>query len=106
MAHAAEDFEELRTYVGAPNSDDDFVDACWHEAIELVTQFVDGVTVPATILNRAYLECGSELYHRRSAPNGISQFASIDGSAIRISRDPLIGAKKTLEPFLGLRGIA
>ena len=106
MAHVDEDYDELKAYVGAPSSDDDFVDSCWHEAIAMVTKFVGTATVPAEILNRAYLECGSELFHRRSAPNGVAQFASFDGgSAIRIARDPMQGVYPLLYPFVG-QGIA
>ena len=103
MAHVAEDFDELKAYVGASNTDDDFVDSCWHEAIALVDKFVGTATVDADVLNRAYLECGSELFHRRSAPNGIAQFATLDGgSAIRVARDPMIGAIPILAPWVGL----
>jgi hypothetical protein len=96
---------DLQAYVGAPDSDIDYVTDCFNEAHALVDKFVGTATVPLTIMNRAKLECGSELFHRRSAPNGISQFASIDGSAIRISRDPMIGARKVLEPWLPI-GVA
>jgi hypothetical protein len=98
---------DLREFVGAPTSDEDFIADCWDEATLLVTRACGAVVVdvPAAILKRAKLECGSELYHRRSAPLGISQFASADGSAIRVSRDPMIGAIKVLQPWLPL-GVA
>lgn len=100
MAHVVEDFVALRDFVGAPHSDDDFTDACFHEAEALVAQAVGSAEIPTIILDRAVLECGSELYHRRSAPLGVSQFASVDGSAVRISRDPMVGAIRILKPFL------
>lgn len=106
MAHVEADFEELKAYVGATHVDDDFVDTCWHEAIALVTKFVGTATVNADVLNRAYIECGSELFHRRSAPNGVAQFATLDGgSAIRVARDPMIAAYPILVPWVG-QGIA
>lgn len=107
LAHVAEDFEALKAYVGAHgNADDDFIDACWHEAVALVAAYVGSATVPTEVLNRAYLECGSELYHRRSAPNGVAQFATMDGgSAIRVARDPMVGAYPILRKFVGF-GIA
>lgn len=106
MAHVEEDFAELKSYVGASNTDDDFVDSCWHEAIALVAKFVGTATVNADVLNRAYLECGSELFHRRSAPNGVAQFATLDGgSAVRVARDPMIAAYPILVPWVG-QGIA
>lgn len=82
-------YENLKSYVGAPDSDDEFTEQCWDEANYLVNNFADADDVPEDIMNRAYLECGSELYHRRSAPNGIAQFSSFDGSPMRIAKDPM-----------------
>ncbi len=97
---------QLKTYVGAPDSDSTFVTACWDEAVALVTQFVGTATVPATVLLRARIECGSELFHRRSAPNGIAQFATLDGGqAVRVARDPMVASIPLLQPYVGL-GIA
>lgn len=107
MAHVTDDFAALKAYVGAHGTaDDDFIDDCWHEAVALVATYAGSATIPAEVLNRAYLECGSELYHRRSAPNGVSQFASMDGGqAIRVARDPMVGVYPILRPYVGL-GIA
>ena len=106
MAHVAEDFDELKAYVGAGTPDDDFVDSCWHEAIALVDAYVGDATVDADVLNRAYLECGSELYHRRSAPNGVAQFATLDGgSAIRVARDPLVGVYPLVARWMPAGGL-
>jgi hypothetical protein len=97
---------QLKSYVGAPDSDTTFVTACWNEAVALVAKFVGTATVPATVLLRAQIECGSELFHRRSAPNGIAQFATLDGgSAVRVARDPMVGSIPLLQPFVG-QGIA
>ena len=94
---------QLKAYVGAPDSDDTFVAACWDEASALIAKFVGTKTVPATVLLRAKIECGSELFHRRSAPNGIAQFATLDGgSAVRVARDPMIAAYPLLTPYTGL----
>ena len=94
---------QLKAYVGAPDSDDTFVTACWDEAVALVNKFVGTATVPATILLRAKIECGSEFFHRRSAPNGIAQFATLDGGqAVRVARDPMIAAYPLLTPYTGL----
>jgi hypothetical protein len=82
-------WEDLKSYVGATDSDDDYVESCWDESVYLVNNFADADVVPEKLMDRAYLECGSELYHRRSAPNGIAQFTSYDGSPVRIARDPM-----------------
>jgi hypothetical protein len=99
-------YDDLKAYVGAPASDDAFVADCWTEASALVAKFVGTATVNADVLNRAKIECGSELYHRRSAPNGVAQFATLDGgSAVRVARDPMIAAYPILTPWVG-QGIA
>lgn len=84
------------------SSDEAFISDCVDEAVALVDNEcgTDIDRVPVSVLNRAYIEVGSELYNRRAAPNGISQFASADGSAIRVARDPLVAARPILLPFL------
>lgn len=58
--------------------------------------------VPQSIMRRAILEVGAELFHRRQAPNGITQFAMPNGPApVRVARDPLVAARDLLAPFLG-----
>lgn len=65
----------------------------------------DMAGIPATVLDRAVLEVAAELFHRRQAPNGISQFATPDGGgAIRVARDPMVAAYALLGPYVG-RGI-
>ena len=59
------------------------------------------MTIPEAVLRRAILEVGSELFHRRQAPNGFPQFATPDGGqAQRIARDPMVAARPILAPFL------
>ena len=91
---------DLQGYVGAPDADADFVEQCWTEAETLVNDFVGNATVPNDVTRRATLEVGSELYHRRSAPSGISQFASMDGTPVRVARDPMVGAYPLLRRYL------
>lgn len=106
MSQPVPAYQALKDYVGATHPDDAFVEACWDEATALVTKFVGTATVNADVLTRAYVECGSELFHRRSAPNGVAQFATLDGgSAIRVARDPMIASYPILIPWVG-QGIA
>jgi hypothetical protein len=103
------DYTNLESYVGADTSDSAYVEQCWGEALSLVSAYVGTVdpvqVIPAEILDRAALEVGSELYHRRQAPNGVSQFASFDGAPIRVARDPMLSAYPLLQRYLGL-GVA
>jgi hypothetical protein len=111
------DFTTLKAYVNAAsNVHDAFIGDCWDEAVELVGNHVGGpamttvqqearaaelTRVPATVLTRAYLEVGAELYYRRDAPNGVKEFATPDGSAsFRVARDPMVGAYPILAPYM------
>ncbi len=93
---------DLSEYVGAAPADIDYVEECWDTAHALVDKAVGTASVPAAVMKRAKLECGSELYHKRSAPMGVSQFASADGAPMRVGLDPMRSAMKVLMPFLPL----
>jgi len=93
---------DLQDYVGASAIDAAYVGACYDQAVAMVDNFVGDAFVPDKVLLRAYLECGSELYHRRSAPNGIAQFGALDGTPIRVARDPMIGVYPLLQRYVGL----
>lgn len=100
--------DDLAAYVGARgDADTAFVASCWARAVVMVDEActdVDGaaISVPVEIKDGCYLGVGSELFHQRQAPNGISQFASGDGSAIRVARDPMVAAWAQLRPYIGL----
>lgn len=99
--------ERLQAYVmsGAASvstADTEYIASCVEEAIELVENTVGDATVPDSVLDRAVIEAGSELFNRRTAPNGISQFAAADGAPVRIARDPMVAARPILAPFLPL----
>ena len=92
----------LSAYVGAGTADAEFVAACEAEATALVGAYVGTALVPYEVLGRAVLEVGSELFHRRSAPNGVAQFGTLDGAApIRVARDPMVGAYPLLARYVG-----
>ena len=91
---------DLLEYVGAKDAQLVFVTECWDEALVLVTAYVDPVMIPAEILDRACLEVGAELFHRKSAKNGIAQFGAVDGQPVRIARDPMVAAYPLLDRFV------
>lgn len=86
----------------SPRLPADFLAECLNEAFQLVERHVGANVVPEDVRSRAILEAASELFHRRQAPNGVSQFAAPDGGAIRIARDPMNAARAILAPFLPL----
>lgn len=101
---------DLKAYVNASNSDDEFITSCLEQATALVTRYnrvwdsLTGVygpsAAPTAVVDRAVLEVASELFHRRNAPNGVAQFASLDGSPIRVARDPMVGAYPLLNAYV------
>jgi len=92
--------EEVRNYVGASSSDNQFITTCLDTAVSLVEAYVGITEVPSNVLDVAYIQVASELYHRRNAPNGIAQFAAMDGSAMRVSRDPLTSTYPLLNRYV------
>ena len=92
----------LRAYVNSTAaSDEPFLDSCWKEAGDLVARYIGYHSVPHSVVQRARLEVAAELFHRRNAPGGITQFAAVDGAApVRMARDPLVAAYPILDRFL------
>lgn len=81
---------DLETFVGS--DDATFCASCVAEGQALVDAYVGDSEVPTAILDRAVLEVSSELFHKRSAPQGIAQFADFDGGPVRVARDPMLTA--------------
>lgn len=103
---------DLTKWVGAPTTDSAIVEDCLATAISSVNTHIYGpllpgplpehpANVPADIYDRAILEVGAELYHRKNAPNGISQFADLSGNPTRVARDAMTPAYPLLRPYLG-----
>lgn len=93
------DWADLKAFVG-PNTDDEYVEQCWDTAEVLVNNFVGDRTIPATVIDRAVLVVGSELFHQRQAPQGIAQFTGMEGAPIRVARDPMTPAYSLLSAFM------
>lgn len=92
---------EFQAYVGTDETGS-FIESCLSAANAHVGRFIGEVdTVPAEIHDQSILICASELFHRRSAPNGVAQFASMDGSPVRIARDPMGAVYPLLQPYVG-----
>ena len=83
--------QDLLDYVGGNQSDLEFVGKCLVQAIMLVNAYcIRTPLIPQEVLDNAYLQVGSELFHRRNAPSGIAQFSSLDGtSPVRVAKDPM-----------------
>jgi len=91
---------EFQAYVGTDETT--FPQECLDAGLALVTRYVGSVsTVPAALKDQATLIASSELFHRRSAPNGVAQFASFDGAPVRVAKDPLGAVYPLLLPYTG-----
>jgi hypothetical protein len=90
--------EEFRAYIGTDETSD-FVSECLTAGLALVTKFVGTATVPSTILDNATLMASSELFYRRQSPQGVTQFASMDGNPVRAAKDPMNAARELLRPY-------
>lgn len=92
---------ELQAYIGTDETGD-FITTCLTAGTKLVEKYIgDIVSVPESIKDQSVLIASSELFHRRSAPNGIAQFASMDGQPVRVGKDPLAAVYPLLQPFVG-----
>ena len=93
--------DSLREYLGSPAADDEFLEGCIQTAANLVNIYIGTAAVPEAVLDNVYMSVSADIYMRRNAPQGISQFASFDGAAIRIARDPLQGAYPIINRYVG-----
>ncbi len=91
---------DLQAYIGTEETGE-FIEECLDAGKALVLNYIGEGEVPSHIKYQAELIVASELFHRRSAPNGIAQFASMDGQPVRMGKDPMAAAYPLLLPFLG-----
>lgn len=99
MAHVT--VADLQAYIGTEETGD-FIESCLDAGNALVGNYIgESDNVPHDVHNQAILICASEIYHRRSAPNGIAQFASMDGQPVRMGKDPMTAVYPLLLPFVG-----
>lgn len=97
-------WEQLKAYIRASDDDDDFVEECFNEAVEFVTDYVGDKFVPEIKLDAAIKVTGRDLYAQRDSPQGVGQFSDTNDTPIRVARDPLVAAKPILRKYV--QGIA
>ena len=79
-----------------------YTDECVSTAISLVLAYVGKARtlVPDDVMERAIIEAGAELFHRKS---GVKSFGDgFDGATVRVARDPMVAARPLLDPYLGM----
>ena len=93
--------DTLMVFLGAPESDREFVGECLIQAQTLVSAYVSTAVVPEDIINLSSQQVASELYNRRNAPSGIAQFSSLDGQTpYRVAKDPMTSVYPILGRFV------
>jgi hypothetical protein len=92
---------QLQAYVGTKETGD-FIQGCLSSANALIRNYVGNKDVPVSVLDQAMLNLASELFHRRQAPFGSSQFADGTGAPVRVARDPMTSTYPLLLPFVGI----
>ena len=90
----------LKTYVGAKDDSDAFVQDCYSVALAQVNRYVGLATVPDALMQRAVLETGAALYQRRKASNNQAQ-GFVDGSTpVFAAKDPMNSVYALLRPYV------
>jgi hypothetical protein len=93
--------EQFREYVGTKETSDWVTKALAAGQAEVDNLIGEITTVPTSVKDLCVLAVAAEWYHRRGAPNGITQFASMDGTAYRVARDTKMSVYLQLMPYLG-----
>lgn len=93
--------ERLTAYVQAHGEiEEDVCKLVLPEARALVARYVGAATPPPEITNLAIIEVAADLFHRKSARNGVMDLGGTDLAPFRIARDPMKAAYPILAPFV------
>lgn len=83
------------------NADDrDLAQRCLSTSAQLIADYIGTATVPDPLLDEATREVAAELWYRRQAPGGVAQFAGLDGTTVRMARDPMVAAYPILQRYV------
>ena len=78
----------------------DFVQSCLTAGHALVDRYQGEATVPTQVHLQAVFIASSEFFHRRNSPQGVTQFAAMDGAPIRAAKDPMNAVYPLLQPYV------
>ncbi|TPG09393.1 hypothetical protein [Curtobacterium flaccumfaciens] len=94
--------DDFRAYIGDTRAEAGQLERDLSVGIALVDRATAGaVGIPDAVMDQCYLIAASEVHARQDAPQGVSQFAAMDGAPIRISRDPLTPVYPIIAPYVG-----
>lgn len=116
--------EELTTefalYVSTPSANNTFVGSSVQKAVDYILgkvgteptmDWVDGyyvpvsyqaVPMPTSIYKEEVMELAADLFYRRQAQNGVASVNAMEGTVIRVARDPYKGCDERLIRWAGL----
>ena len=87
-------------YLGTDETGD-FVASCLSAGHAMVDRYQGSATVPAQVHVQAVFICASEFFHRRNSPQGVTQFAAMDGNPVRAAKDPMTAVYPLLNTYVG-----
>jgi hypothetical protein len=94
----------LDWYVQAVGADAPFAQESGEVAQQMVNDFIGGEAnpfqVPESVVARAVLEVGADLYYRKASRNGVATFGSVEPQPFRLNRDPMTAAYPLLRRYL------
>lgn len=100
----ADESTNLEWYVNAIGGDQEFAKESQTTAEEMVHHFIGGednpFRVPGSVVARAVLEVGADLYYRKASRNGVVGLDNVESQPFRIARDPMTAAYPLLRPYL------
>ncbi|WP_314148234.1 hypothetical protein [uncultured Leifsonia sp.] len=94
---------DLVWYVNAIGEDVNYARSTEAEARQLVEDFIgkdNPYKVPESIVERAVLEVGADLYYRKASRNGVVQMEGVEPQLFRLNRDPMAAAYPLLRRYL------
>lgn len=103
MADTTPAATDLSWYVNAIGEDATFAASSQAEAAQLVGDFIgegNPYKVPESVVARAVLEVGADLFYRKAAKNGIVAFDGAEPQVFRLNRDPMAAAYPLLRRYL------
>jgi hypothetical protein len=91
--------ENFKEYLGT-DEDSDFISSCLTAGHALVDRYQGKANVPTQVHIQAVFIASSEFFHRRQSPQGVTQFAAMDGNPVRAAKDPLNAVYPLINAYL------
>ncbi len=95
------ELEQLRKELGVSKDREDQLRPVLDGAYQLLYGLVDVNTLHWSIADQAVILIAGDLWYLKQAPNGVRNFADLNGSSlVRVNRDPTARARGLLAPWM------